>query len=396
MKKPLLLVLTIIIFLSAQAQSVGKMIGRFFEKGDVEKRASAQMLVKQGNFEDALFLYKELVDTAQAKRVVGLEVDGDLLAEYAYTLALNHDFELALMYIDRSWALAAKNREFYTSNILHLMGHEDAALQFNQESEVPSWTKEFYKDFNNRYSVMGIIGTGNAENDMKRAYVLTANNQYIQAIALYEQLVRQNPSVAVLYINESAVWEKIGKLDYAATLLRKGLDLMPDNLMLSENRQIYETHLLKIESSSFKLTQPTWTQHLFGTDTPKLMIYGGAGLGASQYTFNARAGLYTSNRFSGSLNLGLTHANEQFAFSWGLAGYKVYHIFMFGIGINNQITKELNTWNLAPSVGITLMNETQTASYDITFSLNVPFSKERFLSYSITIGRTLYMNFNNK
>lgn len=396
MKKTVLFVIAIVTILSAQAQSVGKMIGRFFEKGDVEKRASAQMLVKQGNFEDALFLYKELIDTAQAKRVVGREVDGDLLAEYAYTLALNHDFELALMYIDRSWSLAAKNREFYTSNILHLMGHNEAALQFNKEDITPSWAKEFYKDFNNKYSITGTIGTGNAENDMKRAYMLTANNQYILSIALYEELAKQFPSAGVLYVNESAVWEKIGKLDHAAALLKKGIVLMPDNLNQSDNRQIYETHLQKIESSSFKLTHPTWTQHLFGTDTPKLMIYGGAGLGSSQYTFNARTGVYTSNRFSGSLNLGLTHANEQFAFSCGLAGYKVYHIFMFGIGINNQITKDLKTWNLAPSVGITLMNESQTASYDITFSLNIPFSKERFLSYSLTFGRTLYINFNNK
>lgn len=396
MKKTVLFVIAMVTILSAQAQSAGKMIGRFFEKGDVEKRASAQMLVKQGNLEEALFLYKELVDTAQAKRVVGREVDGDLLAEYAYTLALNHDFELALMYIDRSWALSAKNREFYTSNILHLMGHNEAALQFNQENDAPSWTKDFYKDFNNKYSVTGTIRTGNAENDMKRAYMLTANNQYILAIALYEELAKQFPSATVLYVNESAVWEKIGKLDHAATLLKKGLDLMTDTLTLSDNKHIYETHLQKIESSSFKLTHPTWTQHLFGIETPKLMIYGGAGLGSSQYTFIARAGVYTSNRFSGSLNLGLTYANEQFAFSWGLAGYKVYHIFMFGIGINNQITKEQKTWNLAPSVGITLMNEKQTASYDITFSLNVPFSKERFLSYSLTFGRTLYINFNNK
>lgn len=396
MKKTALLVIALASILSVHAQSAGKIISRYFQKSDVEKRTSAQTLIRQERFENALFLYKELIDSAQAKRVVGREMEGDLLAEYAYALALNHNFELALMYIDRSWALAAKNRDFYTSNILFLMGHKEAASQFAQKSGVPSWAKGFYDEYNEKYTVNGTIGTGNAENDMKRAYMLTANNQYIQAIALYEELIRQYPSVGVLYINESAALEKTGKLDYAATLLKKGISLTPVTSTLSSDKLVYENHLQKIESSAFKLTHPTWLQHLFGTETPKMMIYGGAGLGASQYTLNARAGVYTSNRISGSLNLGLTHANEELAYNLGLAGYKTINIFMFGVGINNMITKEYKIWNLAPSVGITLMNEAQTTSYDLTLSFNIPFSKDKTLSYSITLGRTIYVNLNNK
>lgn len=396
MKKTVVLIIATLAVLSVHAQSAGKIISRYFQKSDVEKRTSAQMLIKQGNLEEALIIYKELIDSAQARRVVGREVDGDLLAEYAYTLALNHNFELALMYIDRSWALAAKNREFYTSNILYLMGHKEAALQFTQASSAPSWANDFYVSFNTQYGVISTIGTGDAENDMKRAYMLTANNQYIQAIALYEELIRQYPSVGALYINECAAIEKVGKLNYAASLLKKGIILMPVDSASSTDRQVLENHLKRIESSSFKLTHPTWTQRLFGTESPKLMIYGGTGLGAGQSTFNARIGAYTSNRFSGSLNLGLTHANEELVFNLGLAGYKVYNIFMFGIGVNNMITKEYKVWNLAPSVGITFMDDKQTTSYDVTFSLNVPFSADRSLSYSIIFGRTLYINFNNK
>lgn len=396
MKKTALLVIALATVLSVHAQSAGKIISRYFQKSDVEKRANAQTLIRQGRFEDALLLYKELTDSAQAKRLVGREMEGDLLAEYAYVLALNHDFELALMYIDRSWALAAKNRDFYTSNILSLMGYKETALHFTQMSGAPSWAKDFYAEYNAKYTVDGTIGTGNAENDMKRAYMLTANNQYIQAIALYEELIRQLPSVGVLYIYESAALEKAGRLDYAAALLRKGISLTPVNSALSNDRQVYENHLQKIESSAFKLSHPTWLQHLFGTETPKMMIYGGVGLGASQYTFNARAGVYTSNRFSGSLNLGLTHANDELAFNLGLAGYKTYNIFMFGAGISNMITKEHKIWNFAPSVGITLMNEAQTMSYDLTLSFNIPFSKDKTFSYSITLGRTFYISLNNK
>lgn len=394
MKKTALLVIALASILSVHAQSAGKIISRYFQKSDVEKRANAQTLIRQERFEDALLLYKELTYSARAKRFVGREMEGDLLAEYAYALALNHNFELALMYIDRSWALAAKNRDFYTSNILFLMGHKEAASQFTQTSGVPSWAKGFYDEYNEKYTVNGTIGTGNAENDMKRAYMLTANNQYIQAIALYEELIRQYPSVGVLYINESAALEKTGKLDYAATLLKKGISLTP--VTLSSDKLVYENHLQKIESSAFKLTHPTWLQHLFGTETPKMMIYGGAGLGASQYTLNARAGVYTSNRISGSLNLGLTHANEELAYNLGLAGYKTINIFMFGVGINNMITKEYKIWNLAPSVGITIMNEAQTMSYDLTLSFNIPFSKDKTFSYSITLGRTFYISLNNK
>lgn len=50
-----------------------------------------QINLKLGDVDKALVRYSEAVKQAQKQRNSGHGVDAELLAEYAYTLALNHD-----------------------------------------------------------------------------------------------------------------------------------------------------------------------------------------------------------------------------------------------------------------------------------------------------------------
>ena len=127
---------------------------------------------------------------------------------------------------------------------------------------------------------------------------------------------------------------------------------------------------------------------------PKLMTYVGASAAKDMYSLNGRMGLYTSNKFSASLNVGLNYAGEKFSGSIGVSGYKAWGIFVCGLGITDMFGKDMNTFSLTPSVGLSFLNKRQTSSFDITLSGYVPFSSDQEFSYSISIGKTIYFDLN--
>ena len=138
----------------------------------------------------------------------------------------------------------------------------------------------------------------------------------------------------------------------------------------------------------------SWLKKLLGMAPPKMMAYIGASAAKDFYSLNGRMGLYTSNKFSASLNVGLNYASEQFSGSLGLSAYKAWGIFFAGLGISDVFSKDNDTFSITPSIGITLMNKTQTSSLDIMLSGYIPLSKDGKFSYSISIGKTIYFDFN--
>ena len=112
------------------------------------------------------------------------------------------------------------------------------------------------------------------------------------------------------------------------------------------------------------------------------------------YSLNGRMGVYTSNKFSASLNVGLNYANEKFYGSIGISGYKTWGIFVGGLGITDMFGKDSNTFSLTPSVGLSFLNKKQNSSFDIMVNGYIPFSSEQKFSYSISIGKTIYFDLN--
>lgn len=135
-------------------------------------------------------------------------------------------------------------------------------------------------------------------------------------------------------------------------------------------------------------------KRLLGMNPPKLMTYVGASAAKDMYSLNGRMGLYTSNKFSASLNVGLNYASEEFSGSIGVSGYKAWGIFVGGLGITDMFGKDSNTFSLTPSVGLSFLNKGQTSSFDIMVNGYIPFSSEQKFSYSISIGKTIYFDLN--
>ena len=160
------------------------------------------------------------------------------------------------------------------------------------------------------------------------------------------------------------------------------------------NKQIFLNHLSKVNELKAKFENASWLKRLLGVNPPKLMTYVGASAAKDMYSLNGRVGLYTSNKFSASLNVGVNYASEEFSGSIGVSGYKVWGIFVGGLGITDMFGKDTNTFSLTPSIGLSFLDKSQTSSFDIMVNGYIPFSSEQKFSYSISIGKTIYFDLN--
>lgn len=374
------------------AQKLGNTVSSFLGVNSNQFAITAQNTLKQGHVDDALPLYSQAVEQAKNNRNAGNAVNGELMAEYAYVLALNHDFEAALINIDRARMLSSKHGNFYSAQILVLMGYNDAAQQLMKQAKIPEWISNIYQSLNEKYKTTVFINHDEPDVALKRANKLAANRQSIQSIALFEELAAIYSNTYIIYVDYSTVWESLGYYSHAAQLLQKGIDLMPQEQ--NDNKQLFMNHLTKVNEKKNSFENASWIKRLLGMNPPKMMTYVGASVAKDLYSLNGRLGIYTSNRFSASLNVGLNYASKQFSGSIGVSAYKAWSIFVVGLGVTDTFGKDSNVFSLTPSVGLSFLNKSQTSSFDITVSGYVPFSSEQKFNYSISIGKTIYFDFN--
>lgn len=374
----------------SNAQSLNEQMRKVINSNN-QKWKEAQMALKQGDIDKAVIYYTEALIQSQEQRNAGQGVSTELLAEYSYALALHHDFEAALMNIDRARMVGTKYGDFYAAQVLTLMGYTDAAQQLMKQAKVPDWINGVYQGLNEKYRTTASINRDAPETALKRANKLAANRQTIQAMAMFEELVTIYPKTYIIYVDYSTVWESLGYYAFAAELLQKGIGLMQDQ---DENRQIFENHLTKVNQMKASFENASWLKRLLGMNPPKMMTYVGASVAKDMYSLNGRMGVYTSNKFSASLNLGLNYASKEFSGSIGVSAYKAWGIFVGGLGITDMFGKDSNTFSLTPSVGLSFLNKSQTSSFDIMVNGYVPFSSEQKFSYSISVGKTIYFDLN--
>lgn len=347
--------------------------------------------LKQGDITNTLQYYSKVIELTQKERNAGRGVNGEMLAEYAYALALHHDFEAALINIDRARMVGAKYGDFYSAQVLTLMGYNDAAGQLMRQAKVPEWIDGIYQGLNEKYKTTASINRDEPETALKRANKLAAKRQTIQAMALFEELATIYPSTYIIYVDYSTIWESLGFYAHAAQLLQKGVGLMPQEQ--DENKQIFQNHLTKVNGQAAMFENASWIKKLLGMDPPKMMTYVGASVAKDSYMFNGRMGLYTSNRFSASLNMGLGYAGKQFTGNIGVSAYKTWGIFVCGLGLADMFSKDSNSFNLSTSAGLSFLNKKQTSSFDIMVNGYFPFTGGN-CSYSISIGKTIYFDLN--
>ena len=378
--------------LAANAQSVSETVGKKIGFSKSTTATDAQVHLKLCEISTAVALYSTAVEEEKQQRNGGKGVSGELLAEYAYALALHHDFEAALINIDRARALGAKHSDFYSAQILELMGHKESSQQLMKGAEIPDWINGVYQNLTPKHITTFAINEDSPKNALERANRLATGKQTVQSIVLFEELQTLYPKVGIVYIDHSSVWESLGKKEHAANLLRKGIGLIPNGMADSASNAALEMHLKELEDSVANVTKITLINKMLGVNPPKLITYAGASFAKDLYSLNGRLGVYTSNKLSASLNVGLNYVGKSFIGNIGISAYKTWNIFVVGLGVSEQLSKDNMSFSLSPTVGLSFLNKAQTSSFDINLNWFIPLVSDAKSSYSISIGKTIYLD----
>lgn len=393
MRKQFLLFLVLLLAcFQASTHSYGQTIKNRLGFSKPAPPTEARTNLLAGNLQEALMEYSQAVAQAQQTRSEARGVDGNLMAEYAYALALHHDYEAALAYIDRSRTAEAKDGDFFASQILTIMGYAEAAQQLLPHGDTPKWIECCYKELTQSHAADIFLNIDTPEDALKRANRLAANKQTIQAIALFEELIKTYPDVYLFYIDYSTVWESLGKKGHASTLLKLGINKMPDNPSESGRRTTFSNHAYELENSITDTKGTSRLKKITGNEPPRLMTYAGATAMTKTFLVNGRVGVYTKNNYSATVDLGLGVAGGIFTGNIGISASKSWGVFFAGLGISDYFSKDSNTFGISPSMGLTFLNRSQTSSLDITFSGFIPLFSEAQFSYSVSIGKTFYID----
>ena len=344
------------------------------------KLEEARNAVISEQFIKAVELYASLVNKEDGDANNG----GDLLAEYAYALALSHNFDFALATIDKARMNKSKYLDFYTNQVLGIMGLRKLSSKFHYK-EVPKWVVAEYRNLLSSHSVEYNSGEKIPRSELDKAYKLLSQKQFVRSLVILYKLEQAYPNAYAIPLVGSNAWECLENFSQAASCLEKAIQMMGDEENVS-NKDSYIQQLNHLKGDKRGVVSETLKKF-----APRLMTYIGVFGTTEMLAFNGRVGLYTNDLFSSSVNVSLSRANGQFNGNVGLSAYKTWHIFVAGLGISYQFGGESNTLSLAPSAGLTFLSEGGKSSFDIMFNCYVPFSSKGGFSYGITIGKTFYL-----
>ncbi|MCR5192610.1 MAG: hypothetical protein K6D59_04830 [Bacteroidales bacterium] len=353
---------------------------------DFSKRyvpVDARQAIIDGNYNKAVEMYTNILNQAKNKRTSYKGVDGNIVAEYAYALALSGNIEYAITNIDRAIALDAKNAFFFTYQILKIAGFDTLAFFF-LPVKGPDWLSNNHTDLaiqkinNNRVIIR--------RSDIEQAYKQAMSRQYIHALTTAYLIEREYPAEYTPYIVEYLAWKGLGKKEPSITALEQAVSLMDSTIQPEEKNQYIQ------QLSSLKKGE------IITQDNPKkrtkTIIYTGFSWMNGSFSWNGRVGLYNNNNFSTSFNFMKVSADEQSSINYGISIYKTWAIVVGGFGLsmvhNRSDTDSKWSANMSLSTGLSIPNDDRSSSYDFMLNIFLPITNESTINYSITLGRTLY------
>jgi len=120
-------------------------------------------------------------------------------------------------------------------------------------------------------------------------------------------------------------------------------------------------------------------------------MYLGGTFSSGYTSFNSQFGFFLSKSFNGAINLGVSGNSDATFINLGLSAYKrLGNVFMLGIGINDAIGGESNTFSIAPTFGFSFVNRKRNSSWDIFFNINIPLQAEASTVFGISVGKSFY------
>lgn len=335
-------------------------------------------LVVQEQFDKAIYEYSRYI---QNKLSIGSRTKGvefNVMAEYAYVLALNGMYDGALTNLDRAIALGREDKKtkmdkikaegllrFYICQVYLLMSYPDIASTFAQSETVqPDWlTKQQSDAFIQKYQAMPVVNQDGFSTAVSRANTLAAQGQYFLALTIFQELIENYPNEPTPYMGQSKVWEALGYYDKSAELLAKGLSYSKTQ---GTSRQPIENHLNSLRKKKPETTMPPFGSSLEVAD----ILYIGGMFSSDYWSFNGRWGT-TNYRRTGSVDLGLTHMSGSTYLSFGYSQYVKVSIVSAGYGLSYNFQKGDPSYTVKLSAGMSVLGKGGSSTFDwfYTFSL---------------------------
>jgi len=341
-----------------------------------------------GQISKAIPIYAQLVDKDNANSA--------LLSEYAYALALGGIHEGALMNLDRAKLLGSFSGKdyFYAGQVFALLGYNRPAAGLLNRCFVPKWVYPKYNELYQEYQSNSSMLQGDSLKILfKRANYLASISMNFQAIALYEQMLEENPDVYLFHVGYSIPLEKVGLNKLAAGELESGISLMSDDSQSAAAKAAFNQRLTQLKQqpeNAAPVEQPAFTKTL-NKFSPKTMLYAGGMFSNNNTSFNARYGVYLSNSFNGSLNMGVSGNSTATYFNIGLSGYeRLGNVVVIGVGLNDQIGSSSNVLSVVSTLGFSFINSKRNASWDIFFNVSSPLQQGTSSTVGISIGKSFY------
>ena len=342
--------------------------------------------------------------SAYAKLVQKDSVNVTLNAEYAYALALSGIYDAALARLDRIWLANSGNSDvnFFASQVFALMGYEMLAVEFGQQivaGSVPAWISSAASGLLDKYSDRmpgdNMSVGGDVVTDFRRANRLTAQNYNLMAIAMFEGIITGYPGEYLPYVGSSIALEKAGLYEKSTEAMEQALAIVGDKPEYQEARPTLESRLTEIRGKSAGGGRSNNT-NLTATPGPdakgrRMLAYGGGMFSTSYLSLTGRFGTFISGASSLSADIGVTSSGGATSLSIGAMNFFRSKIFAGGYGANVGFGGGSTTFNVKVSVGLSIMNKDNNASWDIFLDGQQPLSPQgSATTVGLSIGRSVY------
>ena len=393
-----------------------------------------RQLVLAEKFSEVLPEYAWMVQDQERSIGYHKGVDGDLLAEYAYVLALSGMYDGALLNLDRALSVGNYNAidpveaagskqlalsmkegkrkqkelervstlnnsgllEFYIAQVYTLMDYPNIANVFFNEQDsasmasVPQWIPKDYKRLAKKYTRQPVINQDSFVDAMKRANTFSVNKMYMQAIVLFQEMIDNYPKEYMPYMGQSKVWEKLGFYDKASELLTKGIALNP----ATENEKSpYLGHLQLLGTKSNEANLKPYANSLEQLG----MFYIGGTFANSYKSLSIRYGSSSYRaRYTESVSISLADCNGTLKLSVGGDFFKRNRFLVGGAGFYADLAKGSPSTTIKIMGGYSLLYADYSQSIDVMLSLgvtsplNVGEGQKPSSIFAISVGKSLY------
>lgn len=339
------------------------------------------------DFNKALYLYQAIITSQQNNRSQGSQVNNEIMAEYAYTLALTGAQQPALINIDLALNLMPPSASvyYYVGSILDVIGFDDIAGPYKKAGKSPKWMLGKDEMLNNKYRSPILLNIERTDRAIEHITKCLTEERYIEAICYATRLTQLDPDSQAAWLLQSAVFEKIGCYTFAFDSFKKGMSI-GDNTGKPgvENQWEYLTKKSQKKGNSVSAWQPGY------------MVYGGLGCSNKTTYFTGRYGIYSGPlSMSANMSLGIPSHGECTYYAGISCFYNIGKLFT-GLGFGLDCIGASTTFTFSPTVGLSFINAKRTSSFDISVAWSIPCKSGIKSSLDISIGKTFYFNSNSK